>query len=245
MSIIRHDLALTAAAEFSDCERYRYVLRRCFAGSVLDAPANPVVFCMLNPSTATAMENDPTVRRCIGFAKAWGHSDLLVVNLFAMRSTDPDELTRAVDPVGPENDAALASIPATVPVVLACGSHKMVTKRLARAAEILARPLLCLGVTAAGLPKHPLYLRVDSPLIPWNNGCDSGGNVGRYPEDSAKPRAKEGSRTPTGITPQEPESSATVTIQPKTSVSAEATRQRTAANSGAMTDCGGNSQKGM
>lgn len=165
--IVRHDIALTSGAEFSPCERYRYRLRRCFSGSVLEPARNPIVFCMCNPSTADALVNDPTVRRCVGWAAAWGYSDVLVVNMFALRATDPDELLRADDPVGPENDAVLGSIPRDWPVVAAWGAHKATLPRAARVISVLGRPLLCLRELPSGAPGHPLYLPKNVRPVPW------------------------------------------------------------------------------
>jgi hypothetical protein len=166
--IVRHNLSQTAAAEFSADEVYRYRLRRSFVGSVLDKPENPVVFIMLNPSTANAIDDDPTIRRCCSFARAWGHSDLLVVNLFALRSTDPDALLSHADPVGPENNEVLADLP-RCKIVVAWGSHIASRKRAEFVATILESDRLnALGVTLSGAPKHPLYLRADSLLIPWS-----------------------------------------------------------------------------
>lgn len=92
-------------ALISDDGVYRYRLHRTW-----DSAKPTVAFLMLNPSTADATEDDPTIRRCIGFAKEWGYGTLIVGNLFALRSTDPERLTEHPEPVGPENDAHLMSI---------------------------------------------------------------------------------------------------------------------------------------
>lgn len=156
--ILRHDMARTRVAEFSECEMYRYRLRYCFDGDAMAPPVRPVVFLMLNPSTATELAPDPTVRRCMGFAKTWGHSDLLVVNLFALRSTDPDELLRVEDPVGPENDDVLSRLPASAPIICAWGAHKIAKARADAVTRLLDRPLFSLRLTKTGAPQHPLYL---------------------------------------------------------------------------------------
>jgi len=150
--------------------RYRYHLwRRWLIGD-----AGNVLFVMLNPSTADARQDDPTIRRCIGFAEAWGADRLDVVNLFAFRTSDPGELAqRAVDGaniVGPDNDdeiflhARLASR-----IIVAWGQHgddypERVQKVLAILREALTyiaysgpRQLECLGRTKSGQPVHPLY----------------------------------------------------------------------------------------
>jgi hypothetical protein len=127
-------------------------------------------FIMLNPSTADATVDDPTIRRCIGFARSWGCQGLSVLNLYALRATDPAELWRASDPVGPDNDAYLAdhfSSAQTWPLVAAWGS----AANPERVAQVLAlsgtAELQALGVTKTGQPRHPLYLRADCALSPW------------------------------------------------------------------------------
>jgi hypothetical protein len=145
-------------AVFSRCRRYRYELRRTIAGEARGL----VVFVMLNPSTADATRDDPTIRRCIGFARAWGYRELAVGNLFALRETHPAAMKRARDPVGPHNDRHLARLAAAADlVVCAWGNHG---GHLARATAVLA--LLrnagpaphALRVTRLGQPAHPLRL---------------------------------------------------------------------------------------
>jgi len=128
---------------------------------------------MLNPSTADAFANDPTVRRCIGFAQAWGHTDLIVVNLFAVRETDSRLLRSFVDPVGPHNDAALADLPACTPIVCAWGAHPLARERALDAVKLLGPWLFCLKQTQAGHPGHPLYLPKTATPIVWA-GYDGG-----------------------------------------------------------------------
>jgi len=108
---------LQTAAGFSPCGCYRYWLTRTW-----DESRSAVCWLMLNPSTADATRDDPTIRRCIGIARRWGHGGIVAVNLFALRATDPAELVRAVDPVGPENDAAVRSHTAGLRVIAAWGS---------------------------------------------------------------------------------------------------------------------------
>src|SRR5689334_19453129 len=91
-------LQLEDNAVISACGRYRYVLTR-----QVGPGSRRATFVMLNPSTADATNDDPTIRRCIGFAREWGCGRLVVLNLFAFRATDPADLKRAIDPVGPEN----------------------------------------------------------------------------------------------------------------------------------------------
>lgn len=159
--------AVRKAAEISDDGLYRYALLRRWAD---DGPV--ATFVMLNPSTADAKVDDPTIRRCIGFAKAWGMSALHVVNLYAWRATDPKALRIAPDPVGPENNRHLTSHAQEAarfgwPLVAAWG----VNAAPIRVWEVLALPgmsaLSALGVTREGHPRHPLYLPTNATLAPW------------------------------------------------------------------------------
>lgn len=149
-------------AILSDCGRYRYVLSRSWD------PAKPaVVFVMLNPSTADARFDDPTIRRCVGFARAWGYGKLLVGNLYALRATDPDELAAADDPVGPENAYWLNWLRRCGDITVAAwGAHKMAAARQAEVMDLLGG-LHALRVTAKGMPGHPLYLPGDLTPTRW------------------------------------------------------------------------------
>mgnify|MGYP002133234169 CR=1 FL=1 len=143
-------------ATFSPCKVYRYSLTRGFD----DGPA--CNFLMLNPSTATATEDDPTIRRCIGFAKGWGYGVLYVTNLFALRATDPRELYKHAEPVGPDNDRCiLTAATGSQLVVAAWGVHGAHRDRGADVARLIRKAgvkLHCLGTTKDGHPRHPLYL---------------------------------------------------------------------------------------
>jgi hypothetical protein len=148
---------------------YRYTLSRSW-----DYGNGTVNFIMLNPSTATAEVDDPTIRRCTQFARAWGYRRLVVTNLFAYRATDPAELRRVADPVGPENDWHLryCAQHEAERVVLAWGAHGGYRKRDESVLALLAKHLpriepACLGVTKAGAPRHPLYLSASTPLQPY------------------------------------------------------------------------------
>jgi hypothetical protein len=150
-------------AYISECGKYRYWLSRDWDDSL-----STICFVMLNPSTADADVDDPTIRRCIGFAKAWGFGGLEVRNLFAFRATDPDTLPRVADPVGPEGNDYLVGAKALSTVVCAWGNKGALMGRNAQALRLLTgKPLHCLGVTNAGHPKHPLYLAASTPLIPF------------------------------------------------------------------------------
>ncbi len=142
---------------------YRYLLWRRWAD------AASVLFVMLNPSTADALRDDPTIRRCLGYARAWGFGAVEVVNLFAWRATDPRELRRAGDPVGPGNDRVIAEAAARNHAVIAAwGLHGALLDRGSRVAALLAPfGARCLGATAAGMPRHPLYLRATAATTSW------------------------------------------------------------------------------
>ena len=125
---------------------------------------------MLNPSTADAELDDPTIRRCRGFAKAWDCAGIVVAYLYALRATDSAALWTHPDPVGPDNDAMLAKlIREHETVVCAWGANakpervEIVRKMFHR----LSTPV-CLGMTQSGAPRHPLYVRCDQSLVNWS-----------------------------------------------------------------------------
>jgi hypothetical protein len=151
-------------ARYSEDGHHRYLLTREFGGS------STCVFVMLNPSTADADHDDPTIRRCIGFAKREGYGRLEIVNLFGFMATDPAELFASDDPVGNDNDAEIASALARAEVtVVAWGNHGAVDGgRLSVVLGLIAdsgKPTKCFGVTAKAQPKHPLYLPSDAELV--------------------------------------------------------------------------------
>lgn len=155
---------MSKGAVISDCGLYRYSLWREWAAG------DSVAFIGLNPSTADATLDDPTIRRCIAFAKSWGFGRLVMVNLFAFRATDPKEMMRADDPVGPDNDAALlrecAQARVTVAAWGAGGTH-LGRDRVVR--RMLA-PMHYLRLTKQGHPGHPLYLPGSLTPQPWDKG---------------------------------------------------------------------------
>ena len=158
-------------AEFSECRRYRYKLWRVFGGD----DGRTCAFVMLNPSTADADYDDPTIRRCSYFSQRHECSTLMVVNLFAWRATNPKELEEESsfgnDIVGPENDRYLQDeIRRSDLTIVGWGAyHSLRTRDLVvhRIALNLNKQLHCLGRTKAGHPRHPLYIRKDTPLEPW------------------------------------------------------------------------------
>lgn len=146
-----------STAVYSDCEKYRYLLTR-----VWNPDGQKALFIMLNPSTATEVQNDPTVERCERRARALGFGAFRVTNIFAWRDTDPKKMRAAADPVGPQNDAVLTeSCNWTDRIIAAWGTHGEHMKR-GRDVEALLRqtglPIYHLGLSKAGHPKHPLYI---------------------------------------------------------------------------------------
>lgn len=162
---------LVSDAALSPCGRYRYTLYRRW-----DLSLPIVAFVMLNPSTADAQKDDPTIRRCIRFAQMWGNGGIVVVNLFALRATDPKALYAAEDPIGPENDMALVSATSGRRVIAAWGAHGSLRDRARRVMEILAdRPMFALGLTKDGHPKHPPargreFVPYDAKPVPFGIG---------------------------------------------------------------------------
>lgn len=144
-------------ALFSPCGRYRYRLGRRWGDGRGGAT---VLWIMLNPSTADEQRDDPTIRRCIGFSRAWGFGAAEMVNLFALRSTDPGVLRVVADPVGPANGAHILEAAGEAAVLIAAWGGDRFAQ--ARGGEILShlrdRPVWCLGLTQSGAPRHPLYV---------------------------------------------------------------------------------------
>src|SRR6056297_2811606 len=158
------DAASTAV--YSPCERFRYLLTRTW-----DPAAGRALFVMLNPSTATELQNDPTVERCERRARVLGYGAFRVCNIFAWRETDPKKMRAAADPVGPANDAAIAEAARWADaVVCAWGSHGAHLDRgpaVERLLRATGQPLLHLGITKGGHPRHPLYVGYAVRPSPW------------------------------------------------------------------------------
>ncbi len=152
-------------AIFDINSRYRYSLWRAWS-----AYHPRIVFILLNPSTADEQRNDPTIRRCIGFARAWEFGSVEVVNLFAYRATDCRELLKLDDPVGEENNYHLIqAVERCSTVVVGWGTRGTL---LARDRQVLSlivgrKDVHCLGITKNGQPRHPLYLKGDTSLVPF------------------------------------------------------------------------------
>ncbi|EBA04353.1 MAG: DUF1643 domain-containing protein [Paracoccaceae bacterium] len=155
-----------SVAIYSPCEKYRYSLTR-----VWDETAPRALYVMLNPSTATEVQNDPTVERCERRSRALGFGAFQVCNIFAWRDTDPRNMKAAKDPVGPANNATISDACKWAnTIVCAWGTHgahlargKEVTK-LMRATNL---PLFHLGLSKAGHPKHPLYISYETQPVLW------------------------------------------------------------------------------
>lgn len=151
-------------ATMSPCGLFRYDLIRHWC------MYNPrrMVFIGLNPSTANAAEDDPTIRRCVGFAKREGFGGIVMLNLFAFRAKLPRDMMHAPNPVGPENDNFIKKY-STDPycqIIAAWGRHGAYKGRDQEVAKMIPC-LFCFGITKNGNPRHPLYLMRDSPLMEY------------------------------------------------------------------------------
>jgi len=154
-------------ALISQCKKYRYLL-----GRVVGDSKKVCLFIMLNPSTADAEKNDPTITRCMHYASAWGYGRMVVANLFAYRATQPSELKKVDDPVGPSNTMYLEAILKEVKetggtVVCAWGNHGSLLFQSRKIRSFLKSQGIVptgLKVNKSGEPSHPLYL--SKSLIP-------------------------------------------------------------------------------
>ncbi|MBY6115045.1 DUF1643 domain-containing protein [Mameliella alba] len=152
-----------STAWYSPCETYRYGLRR-----VWDGDAGELLFVMLNPSTASELQNDPTIERCQRRTKALGFGGMRIANLFAFRATRPEDLRRAEDPEGPENADLLRDWSTKAEMTLAAwGVHGDLYDAGPRLAPLLAGRVCHLGLTKAGHPRHPLYVAYSVRPEPW------------------------------------------------------------------------------
>lgn len=158
-----------SGATISDDGRYRFALWRSWGEPGF--PKRYVNFVMLNPSKADATDDDPTIRRCLAFAKSWGHTALVVTNLYAFRATYPVDLWKADDPVGPGNDELLCGVAlAADRTLVAWGNHGVRNNR----ARLVAAMLRGAGVTLHALrltgqkqPQHPLFLPANLSPFVW------------------------------------------------------------------------------
>jgi hypothetical protein len=169
----RVEVRRTARISADSVYRYTLVRRWDFGMSGSRPPAQ---FIMLNPSTADADMDDPTIRRCVGFARALDAGGIVVVNLYAFRATKPADLWRAEDPVGPDADLYLSvvarrAVLEDAPLIAAWGANAK-PGRVAEALAVIDRMgaterLTALGLTAAGAPRHPLYLPATARPVPY------------------------------------------------------------------------------
>ncbi len=157
-------------AVISECGQYRYVLTRDIMHITAPKGDKTVVFIGLNPSTADAKLDDNTIRKCIGFAQRWGMHHLVMLNLFAFRATDPEDMLATEDPIGEENNMHLGQISMAADLVVCAwgrdGSYlNRAEEFLATYHELLKVRLHCLGMNKDGSPKHPLYVPYETPLV--------------------------------------------------------------------------------
>lgn len=164
-----------AGAVFSIDERYRYLLYRRW--NLLFAAESPrmAAFIGLNPSVADASRNDPTITRCINFAKSWGYDGMYMLNGRAFIATKPADMKRADDPIGPHNADYLTRYTDLAKITVCCwgANIKGVSKEFMR--ELwgnIAGPTHCLGLSQAGHPLHPLMLKATTEPQPYNPSFD-------------------------------------------------------------------------
>lgn len=164
---------MNSGAKFSSCKKYRYRLWR-----IWDDQKPVMVFCMLNPSTADEVENDPTVARCQERAKRNGYGGIEVVNIFAFRSTDPRALYRAQDPIGPENNGHIKdALKSASTVICAWGKHGELSDRGVEVLKLilnLGHKPMALKINKDGSPGHPLYVGYDVKPVEYLAGNEAG-----------------------------------------------------------------------
>ncbi len=147
-------MTTTSSATFSPDRIHRYALWRTW-----DKSKGIAMFIGLNPSTADEVKNDPTVTRCINYAKRWGYGGMIMSNIFAFRATDPKVMKAAIDPVGAENDKWLLKLAEEASIIMAVwGNHGEFKKRGKAVMNLFEGiELHCLTMNKTGHPKHPLY----------------------------------------------------------------------------------------
>ena len=150
---------------------HRYFLRR--PAGMLDRDKPVIAFVLLNPSTADEVKDDPTVAKCRRYAAGWGYGEVIVLNAFAYRATDPKNMRAHPDPIGPDNDATILQTAEVVhglggTILCGWGTHGTHLERSAALRALLAPfPLKAFTLTKHGEPGHPLYLRGDLQPIDW------------------------------------------------------------------------------
>jgi hypothetical protein len=156
--------ASPGTAELSDDMVYRYSLGRRWSDG------GRVNFVMLNPSKADAVNPDPTMTRCVGFARSWGYGGLELTNLYAFRATEPKDMLAAVDPVGPLNDEFIVRAARSADLVV-CGWGANADPKRAAFVLGLIRGVAgkvphALRMTKGGQPTHPLFLPATLRPVP-------------------------------------------------------------------------------
>ena len=159
---------LSQNARFSRCGLYRYSLERSWIGG-----NGCALFIGLNPSTADHRKDDPTIRRCVGFAKSWGYEAMEIVNLFSFRATYPTDLKLAPKPIGPANNSWIAKAMNRSEIAIACWGND--GGFLNRDKYLLKRypDLRCLKINRSQHPAHPLYLKANLKPFPMNQAMRS------------------------------------------------------------------------
>lgn len=161
-------LYIESDAVISDSGCYRYLLRRTW-----DTKMPRALLVMLNPSTADARTDDPTIRSCVRLLSALHYGSMEVVNLFAWRATDPNDLREAIDPIGDKNDSVIAAATGRCDIVICGWGSSLVADKDNRARDVIDlirahRPaLFCFGKTKDGSPKHPLFIKSGTPLMAY------------------------------------------------------------------------------
>ena len=143
---------MNTGANFSACRKYRYVLWRKW-----DTSKPYALFIGLNPSTADEIEDDPTINRCINYARDWGYGGLYMANLFAFRATNPDDMMSASDPVGPDNDSWIKKLSHDASIVIAAWGNDGSYNGRSKEVVSMIPSLMCLKINKTGEPAHPLY----------------------------------------------------------------------------------------
>jgi len=157
---------ISRTAIISPCAGYRYLLERSW--SKRTSRKSTVAFIGLNPSTADATHDDPTIRKCMAYAQAWQFKKLIMVNLFAWRATNPNELLTAKNPVGKINDQHLDEAVLRSALVVACwGEYGAILGRSEALRSRYPRRLKCLRTNQSGEPTHPLYLPATLLPVIW------------------------------------------------------------------------------
>lgn len=148
------------SADISECQNYRYSLKR-----VWDETKPLIGFIGLNPSTADEIKDDPTILKCIEFAKSWGAGGIYMTNVFAYRATHPTTMMEQEDPIGPENDFYLTQLPSLTSKIVACwGNDGAYNNRSNQVKELLKGELFCLVMNKTGEPRHPLFVKGSTEL---------------------------------------------------------------------------------